>query len=314
MYEDQINTSRKLHPALSVFFILLLAGLGFIVGGIAGLYLYLPFYDGSEVDLFKAIQNLEDHPEIQPALFAAQLGATVGGLILAPFIYLRSQHLSIGTFFRHNKIPAFIFLLAGLIIIFSFGINSLFLEWNQKLVFPEFLKEFEDWARAREDEATRQTKAMTEMNSLTKLFLGILVIALLPAIGEEFVFRGIIQNELFRGTKNIHVSIWFAAILFSAIHFQFFGFIPRMVLGAIFGYLYYWSANLWVPIFAHFVNNGIQVLALYLYQRGAFNFDIDEPESVPTSMMIVSGIITAAMLYYFYKFFETRKLQTSPRD
>jgi membrane protease YdiL (CAAX protease family) len=139
------------------------------------------------------------------------------------------------------------------------------------------------------------------------LLIALVIIAVLPAIGEELVFRGLIQNELFRGTKNIHVSIWIAAFLFSAIHIQFFGFVPRLLLGALFGYLYYWSGNLSLAILAHFVNNAVSVVALYLYQHGKFTFDIESPESAPPNVVIVSTLITAGLLFYFYKYFQARK-------
>jgi uncharacterized protein len=303
MFQNEINTRATLHPALSVFFMILLAGLGFIVGGIAGVFLYLPFFNGTETEMMEVLQDVENNPEAKSVLFAAQAGATLGGLVLAPIIFLRAQRRSIVEIFRRNRLPFYIFLLAGIIVVVSFGLNSFIMEWNQELVFPEYLKSFEDWARARENEAARQTEALTKMDSPLELLIGLLVIAILPAVGEEFVFRGIIQNELYRGTRNAHVAIWFAAILFSAIHFQFFGFIPRMLLGALFGYLYYWSQNLWVPIFAHFINNGAQVIALYFYQRGSFEFDIDKPDTVPLSVLFVSVALTTALLYYFYRHF-----------
>ena len=148
---------------------------------------------------------------------------------------------------------------------------------------------------------------MTKMELPIDLLVAMLVIAVLPAIGEELVFRGLIQNELYRGTKNIHVAIWVAAILFSAIHFQFFGFVPRLLLGALFGYLYYWSRNLWIPILAHFVNNGLSVLVMYFYQRGSFEYDLENPESVPLNAVIISGVVTIGLLYYLYQYFQAHK-------
>jgi hypothetical protein len=83
-----------------------------------------------------------------------------------------------------------------------------------------------------------------------------------------------------------------------------------MLLGALFGYLYYWSGNLWMPILAHFVNNGFSVLAMYFYQQGALEFDLEKTESVPANVVMVSGVLTAGLLYYFYKYFENRKPRT----
>jgi uncharacterized protein len=307
MLDYQLNPRPKLHPALSVFFIILLAGLGFIIGGVVGVFAALPFFDGSEPELMDAIQNIEEHPEIKNVLFIAQVGATLGGLVLAPIIFLKTQEIPVAAFFHHNRIPAFLFLIAGLAVIVSFGLNSLLLKWNQEVVFPEFMERFESWARDRESEAARQTVLLTEMGSVRELLIAVLVIAVLPAVGEEFVFRGIIQNEVFRGTNNIHVSIWFSAIVFSAIHLQFFGFLPRMMLGAIFGYLYYWSGNLWTAIFAHFVNNATQVIALYFYQHGSFDFDLEKPESIPGNVVVISTLLTGGLLFYFYKYFQNHK-------
>src|SRR5690606_4911795 len=144
-------------------------------------------------------------------------------------------------------------------------------------------------------------------HSAGELMFALVIIAILPAVGEEIVFRGLIQNELLRGTRNVHVAIWVAAILFSTIHFQFYGFVPRLLLGALFGYLYYWSGNLMLAILAHFVNNGVSVVALYLYQQGKFAFDIESQEAAPPQMVIISTILTAGLLYYFYIYYRDRK-------
>ena len=296
-----MNSQSKLHPALSVFFILLLAGLGFIVGGVVGYYCYLPFYNGTEAELNEAIQDIENHPDLKNVLFTAQVGATIGGLVIAPLIFLRTQMLPVTDYFRHNRLPFFLFFLAGLTVVVSFGLNSMIMKFNQDVVFPDFLKDFENWARVMEEKAAAQTEVLTSMNGLGELIITLVVIAILPAICEEFVFRGLIQNELYRGTRNPHVAIWFAAMLFSAIHFQFFGFLPRMMLGALFGYLYYWSGNLWISIFAHFANNAVQVIALYYYQQGSFEFDLEKPESVPASVGIMSALLTAGLLFYLYR-------------
>jgi len=310
--DNQFNSQSKLPPAASVIFILLLAALGFIAGGAAAYYLYLAFYPGTEPELNNAINNLKDHPEAKNVLFFAQAGATIGGLVLAPIVFLKTQDQPVLPYFSHNRIPLSMFVIAGCTVIVSFGLNSLFLKMNQEMVLPEFLKAFEEWARALEEKAAEQTQALTRMDSLADLMITLVVIAMLPAIGEEFVFRGLIQNELHLGSRNIHLSIWVAAIFFSAIHFQFFGFLPRMMLGALFGYLYYWSANLWVPIFAHFVNNAIQILALYYYQRGSFEFDLDKPESIPGSMVVISTVLTGGLLFYIYRYFKTYKPDTQP--
>jgi hypothetical protein len=108
-----------------------------------------------------------------------------------------------------------------------------------------------------------------------------------------------------KGTKNIHVAIWISAFFFSAIHVQFFGFVPRMLLGALFGYLYYWSGNLWVPMFAHFVNNGFAVCMIYLYQKKIVDTNLDSPEAAPWPAVIVAAGIVATALWYFKTKFQS---------
>lgn len=95
------------------------------------------------------------------------------------------------------------------------------------------------------------------------------------------------------------MAIWIAAIFFSAIHLQFYGFFPRLLLGALFGYIYYWSGNLWYPIFAHFVNNGFTLVMLYLYQQKATDIDLEATDAVPWSGALIAFAVGAVLLVYF---------------
>jgi len=174
-------------------------------------------------------------------------------------------------------------------------------EWNMNFQFPEFLQEFGTWARVQEDKLMEMTKVLTNFSSPSEFILGLVVVAVLPGIGEELVFRGLIQNELWRGSKNIHVAIWVSAFLFSAIHIQFFGFVPRLLLGALFGYLYYWSGNLLIPMVAHFFHNGFTLTMIYLYNMGSTDINIDSEESAPVLLVALCGVATFVLLYYFRK-------------
>jgi membrane protease YdiL (CAAX protease family) len=102
------------------------------------------------------------------------------------------------------------------------------------------------------------------------------MIAVLPAVGEELLFRGVIQKLFSKITRSHHWGIWISAILFSALHLQFYGFIPRLLLGAMFGYLLVWSGSLWLPILAHFINNAAAVTALFMIDHGYLNPSIEE--------------------------------------
>lgn len=119
------------------------------------------------------------------------------------------------------------------------------------------------WALAYEAQAERTLRSILQMNTPWIFLLNLLIIGVLPGIGEELIFRGILQKELGGGFRSPILGIWLAALIFSAIHMQFAGFLPRMVLGVALGYLYYWTNNLWVPVITHAFNNGMQVALIY---------------------------------------------------
>ena len=128
--------------------------------------------------------------------------------------------------------------------------------------------------------------------------INLLVIALIPAIGEELTFRGVLQQALVRGTKNVHVAIILSAAIFSFIHFQFYGFLPRMFLGILLGYLFYYSGSIWTSILMHFVNNGTVVVLAYLDYKGVVDVDFEHfgsTSSIP--LMILSLLLTVGIVF-----------------
>lgn len=173
------------------------------------------------------------------------------------------------------------------------------LAWlNSRLVLPDFLHGLEELIKQQEETAAQLTERFIRADSVWILMLNILFMALLPAIGEEFFFRGTLQT-MFSEKTNRHVAVWCSAILFSFIHFQFYGFVPRMLLGALFGYLLLWSGSLWLPVLAHFTNNCMAVLLYNLYyMRG---MDVEEIDALGTGstlwLGIVSGVVTVVLIY-----------------
>jgi membrane protease YdiL (CAAX protease family) len=308
MLEYEFGSRPERHPLVSLILVLLVVGLGFVViGPIIGFLLSLPFYSGTMTELVEALQKPTENPELKIPFYIMQGSATLIGLILGPAWLLMTEGKTLKQLFANQKIEFIPVLITAFVVITFMGINSVFIDWNSSVNFPDLLKDFEKWAREKEDLAAQMTEFLTKFDSIWQLIIAMVVIAVLPAIGEEIVFRGLIQQQLVKATRNIHVAIWVAAILFSAIHFQFFGFIPRVLLGALFGYLYYWSGNLWMAIAAHFVNNGVSVLALYFYQRGTLQFNLDTPEAAPVSVVMMSVVLTGVLLYYFYHYFKQRK-------
>jgi membrane protease YdiL (CAAX protease family) len=206
------------------------------------------------------------------------------------------ERKSIGQF-DFKETPAFrVWLIALLIVLVSIPINSKFIEWNSAMKLPDALSGMELWMREKEDQLSVMTAFMTNYTQFGQLLIALFVVVLLPAVGEEVLFRGIIQRKLVGLWGNYHVGIWVAAAIFSAIHFQFYGFLPRMMLGALFGYLYYWTGSLWVAILAHFVNNGFVLIMVYLNNIGVVKINIEETKTMPFMLIISSLLVTVFML------------------
>ncbi len=145
---------------------------------------------------------------------------------------------------------------------------------NTKIHLPNFLSDIETWMRETEAQTNAITERLLSVTTIKGLITNILIIALAAAISEELLFRGFLQR-IFEEKFNHHVAIWTTAFIFSAIHFQFLGFIPRMLLGASFGYMAVWSRSLWVPIIAHFLNNAIGVVAAYLNNNQIVDIELE---------------------------------------
>ena len=298
MFTPNLVSDRT--PIRSILTILLNVFLGFVVAGPAlGLAVASLFYDGN---LINDIQNPENHPGIFLPLIITQSVATLVGLIIFPLLHLLTiERKKLEPFFpAQANTPLILLLVIFLGLTFMISISPL-VEWNMTVRFPEFLKDFEIWARDAEDRTAKLTEVMTSFGSVTDLMIGLIVIALLPAIGEELVLRGLFQNELYRGMGNIHIAIWLSAIIFSTIHFQFYGFVPRLLLGALFGYLYYWSGNLLVPMFAHFFNNAFGVTMIYLYNQKITTLDVEDNTAAPVQYVVLNMALTVGLLYYIWK-------------
>lgn len=200
--------------------------------------------------------------------------------------------------FNISKKPEMKIWFFAIILVFVFiPVNSRFIEWNAEMKLPDAWSGLEIWMREKEDKLNVLTKFMTTYNSISQLLIALFVVVLLPALGEETLFRGIIQRKLTGQWQNYHLAIWVSAAIFSAIHFQFYGFLPRMLLGALFGYLYYWSGSLWVAILAHFVNNGFVLIMVYLYNIKLLDINIEETKAMPLSIVITSLVLTLVILF-----------------
>ena len=181
---------------------------------------------------------------------------------------------------------------------------------NEQMALPAFLEPLEAWMKTQEETAKLLTEQFMHVTTFDGLIINLLLMALLPAVSEELTFRGVLINlfkakgdEAMRreGESVPHLAIWCSAILFSAIHLQFYGFVPRMLMGALFGYMLVWTGSLWIPILMHFTNNALAVILYFVSLRAGW--DIEMMDAIGTNdtlwLGVVSMVITIVGIYAF---------------
>jgi membrane protease YdiL (CAAX protease family) len=229
-----------------------------------------------------------------------QVVQSVGLFVLPPFIvaYLYEGN-AIKYLTLDKKISLQIILIGLLAVIVSQPLAGYLGGINEKLQLPEFLSGFENWMKGMEENAADLIDRFMQVETIWGLLFNLFMIAVIPAVGEELLFRGVIQKIFTNMTRNYHWGIWISAFLFSALHMQFFGFLPRMALGALFGYLLVYSGTIWLPIVAHFLNNTFGVLALYAEKEGSKTAALVNDYSFETTtiMAIMAAISLAVTIW-----------------
>ncbi len=167
--------------------------------------------------------------------------------------------------FPYRKV---LYLIIPLVIISSIPFLNYLLRYNGNLTFPPYMKNIEISLRALSEKSIESSSTILHANNIGVLFINLIFICLLPAVGEEIIFRGIIQKIFVNISRNNYMAVIFAAILFAAFHGDFFAFIPRFILGLFLGYLLIWGGSIWLPIYAHFIYNAIIAISSYLYEKG----------------------------------------------
>lgn len=201
--------------------------------------------------------------------------------------------------------------LALLTMIMSIPAMNFIIEWNKGWHLPASMAGIEEYCRALEDSALATTQLLLNGASVGSLIVSVLIVGVLAGFSEELFFRGAFMRTLGMTRINKHVVIWLVAFVFSAFHFQMFGFVPRMLLGAFFGYLLWWSGSLWLPILVHVFNNSIVVIAEYIKTNDPSTAPIDEFGSHLTSAteiiaVIASVILTSAGIFALYKYYHSK--------
>ncbi len=300
------NSLSDIHPFSKIIFSLFIILVTFLVTFIFGFLIAIPIFHINILDLTSVLTDYNDPDNIKFLKYLQTL-QSFGLFIIPAFIIAFIFHSKSTIYLKFKQVTirpiilTIVILLASLPIINSLGVL------NEGMHFPEWLQGMENWMKEQEEKAEVITQAFLQMNSVGSLVFIIFMIGILPAIGEELIFRGILQRLFSEWTKNIHWGIIIAATLFSAMHMQFYGFIPRLILGILLGYLFYWSGSIWVPMLGHFVNNTTAVIVYYFYAdemtKEIENFGANQGSFI----FLVLGIaIVTPLLYLFYK--ENKKI------
>ncbi|MDR0415560.1 MAG: CPBP family intramembrane metalloprotease [Prevotellaceae bacterium] len=288
---DKYPFVRKLaiaNPFMQLVLLMCALAVGMLLVGSAGVALASVFgVSPSQVQEGLSLSN----PSATRYLMAVQ---SVGIFLLPPLlaaflIYRRRACIFLGVVRRPMSASVLLTVAALVAVIpfISFAANA-----NALLPLPE-------WAKSADHAATKLTTELMFTTSAATMLLNLLVFALMPAVCEEFLFRGYLQRVLCAWTKNPHAAILASAVAFSALHFQFEGFIPRLLLGALFGYLLYWSGSLWLSVAAHFTNNAVAVCVYFYAARRGIVLDLDSPEigeSTGALVALVSALVVLNLL------------------
>ncbi|SMD42437.1 hypothetical protein SAMN00777080_0988 [Aquiflexum balticum DSM 16537] len=300
IYNTQNPIASKSNWLLSfVMMVLITFGVLILMQGL-GLLLIKPLFGIPIDEMMSLFTGQSENSEGRMAfLFVQGLGTGFGFIVAALIIAKVVDKADLGF---QQQMGRFKFIGLAITVLVMFGgilFNGLLIDWNANITLPESLSHIEKMMREKEDELMLLTKYLTDFDSFSEFLMGLLVIGLLAGLGEELLFRGVLQPKLQFYTGNAHMGIWLVAFIFSAIHLQFYGFFPRMLLGAIFGYLYHYSGSLVYPVIAHILNNSFTVILVYLNKLGKINFNIEESDQVSLPFALLGLVILLIGLKLF---------------
>ncbi len=303
-----LKAFQGMHPFSQLLFSVFVILVSFIVVFLLSLLIAIPVF-GLDSMLGQLSGFDYTNPTTINLLKYMQTVQSLGLFLLPPIILAYLFGGSVVKFLQLNwnfKLNL-VFIAFLLIIVANPAINFLG-SVNENMRLPEWLSGMENKMKEMEENAAFLLEKFMDVKTIGGLLFNLLMIAVIPALGEEFLFRGVIQKIFSNWTRNYHWGIWISAILFSAMHMQFYGFIPRMVLGALFGYMLVWSGSIWIPVLAHFFNNASGVIGLYLINKGTISPEMEDigsgTEQLP--VVIISIVLTVLLLVFIYR--QTQKL------
>jgi uncharacterized protein len=307
---------RDLPPYLKILALIMVMVITFLIVLAAGVAISLPFFGRGFFENIAALSDFSD-PQTVVALKYFQIVNQVG-VFIAPaiiFVILTDDYFS--SYLNLDKGLGRLSIIFGFILLL---VSLPFINWlvqvNSEIHLPSFLARIENWMRHSEDSAQDLTDAFLGTASWGGFLVNLVMVAVLAAVGEELIFRGILVKLFREWTGNVHLAVIIPALLFSALHLQFYGFFGRLVLGVILGYLFVWSGSLWVPIVIHFLNNAMAVIVSFLDQRGVITTDLDSFGSSQNKLVITGSflltIFSLSVIYLHEKGFFKKLAKKRP--
>ncbi len=297
------NILADSHPSIKFIIAVFIMLTIFLVSIIIGAFVSIPVFNISLSNIQEVLNNPLNPDNINVLKFF-QIIQTIGLFVIPPFliVYIIDDTSSIKYLQLKNRVSVKSILLVILIMAAALPIINFLAKINSEMKLPDVLSGLEQNMKNSELSAQKLIEAFLNVKTTGGLFFNIFMIAVLPAIGEELVFRGVMQKIFTEWTKNIHWGIIISAFFFSFIHFQFYGFIPRMMMGVLFGYLLVWSGSICLPIIAHFINNSIAVV-FYYYYGDKMTEQIDNLGATEGSFiyLFLSIICLSIFLYGLYR-------------
>jgi hypothetical protein len=225
---------------------------------------------------------------------------SLGMFVIAPLAIAYFISRDISGFLKTDYYPGnSVALLITFLMILSLPMNNYFTYLNGLMDLPGIFSGLQNYMEDKESQAQHVFERFLNVSGMWPLIINLVVIGVIPAIGEELLFRGVLQNIFIRWTKNTFLGVLITSFAFAALHFQFLSVLPRFILGMILGYIFVWTRSLWMPIIAHFVNNALAVVYYHLYYNDLIGEGIEhvgKPE-YNSFYAILSILVVAVFLF-----------------
>lgn len=297
---DQNQYQQKISPGIEVLILTGLLIAGMIVGTAVTIPVWMIMTGKGPFDMAKDMLN----PANVDAIKAMQVISTIIIFFIPAYVTARIvtkkpfAHLGLKGAVKLNRA-----VLAMLIMFAALPLVASLAELNKAIPLTASAKKFFD---NMESQYAEQVKLMATFKTPTDYIVALFIIALMPAIVEEVFFRGSLQSSLTRSIKVPWLAIIITSVIFSVVHFSWYGFIPRVALGMLLGYIFYYTGNLWYSIIGHFFNNALMVTVLYYQYMKEKKIDMEVGESAPWWAGVISAGVLIGLFILLKKFSATK--------